>query len=92
MPNENYLKGRNHENYIKRKFEHLGFVCLRSSGSKGAVDVIAIKKGPFCKRKDRCCPLVYAIQCKPKNYKLSKSEREKMEAWSEKTGIKVKVE
>ena len=92
MPNHSYIRGRNHENYIKRKYANLGFACLRSSGSKGAVDVIAIKKDHYCDQKSRHCPLIYAIQCKPKNYRLKKSDKEKMQKWFETTGIKVMVE
>jgi len=92
MPNERYVKGRNHENYIKRKYEALGFACIRSSGSKGAVDVMAIKKGGYCRKMGRHCPVIHAIQCKPKKYRFTKSEREKIQSWTEKTGIEVTVE
>lgn len=92
MPNKNYLKGRSHENYIKRKYESQGFACMRSSGSKGAVDVIAIRKGPYCEKTGRFCPEIRAIQCKPKNYKLTKKDREKSQVWAERTGIEVVVE
>ena len=47
MANKSYLKGRRRENYIRKKYEAQGYACIRSSGSKGAVDVIAIKKGPW---------------------------------------------
>lgn len=92
MPNRNYIKGRSHENYIKRKYENQGFACIRSSGSKGAVDVIAIKKGPHCDKIGGHCPVICAIQCKPKDYKLRKSDREKIKSWAGKTGIEMKVE
>jgi hypothetical protein len=75
MPSKNYVRGRNHENYIKRKYENRGFACIRSSGSKGAVDVIAIKKGLFCEKTGRPCPIVRAIQCKPKAYRMTKADR-----------------
>jgi Holliday junction resolvase len=92
MPNKSYIKGKNHENYIKRKYENQGYACIRSSGSKGAVDVIALKKGSYCHRKGVCCPEIHAIQCKPKNQRIRRSELQKMKAWSEKTGIKVVVQ
>jgi len=92
MPNKRYLKGRNHENYIKRKYEGQGFACVRSSGSKGAVDLIAIKKGQWCEKEGRHCPIIRAVQCKPQNYRLTKGDREKMKAWKDKTGIEITVE
>ena len=92
MANKSYLKGRRRENYIRSKYEALGYACIRSSGSKGAVDVIAIKKGPWCEKMGNSCPLIHAVQCKPRNCRPRKADREKMRAWSEKTGIEVKVE
>jgi Holliday junction resolvase len=92
MPNKNYLRGRNHENYIKRKYQKQGFACIRSSGSKGAVDVIAIRKGPFCEKADRHCPVICAIQCKPKGYKMTKPDTKKIQKWVEQTGIDVVIE
>jgi Holliday junction resolvase len=92
MPNKNYIKGRNRENYIKRKYQKQGFACIRSSGSKGAVDVIAIKKGAFCDKVGGHCPIIHAIQCKPRNHKLARKEKEKMKAWTETTGLEVGVE
>jgi Holliday junction resolvase len=92
MPNKNYVKGRNHENYVKRKYESKGYACIRSSGSKGAVDVIAVKKGSWCEKTGRHCPNIHAIQCKPKGYKLTKTDRKKIQAWAEKTGLDVIVE
>lgn len=92
MPNKKYIKGRNHENYIKRKYEQKGFACLRSAASKGPVDVMAIKKGPYCEKEGRHCPILFAIQCKTKNYRLTRADRKKMKEWAEKTGVFVAVE
>jgi Holliday junction resolvase len=92
MPNMNYVKGRNHENYVKRKYESKGYACIRSSGSKGPVDVIVVKKGLWCEKAGRHCSNIHAIQCKPKGYKLTKTDREKIQSWAEKTGIDVIVE
>jgi Holliday junction resolvase len=92
MPNKNYIKGRSRENYIKRKYQKQGFACIRSSGSKGAVDVIAIRKGAFCDKIGRHCPVIRAIQCKHRNYKLTRKEKNKLREWSEFTGIEVRVE
>lgn len=66
MPNIRYISGRNHENYVKRKYENNGFACIRSSASKGPVDVIAIKKGPYCEKTGGHCPVIHALQCKAK--------------------------
>ena len=51
-----YQKGRNFENYIARKLEDKYYV-VRSAGSKGAFDLVAISNGS-----------VYGIQCKKNNY------------------------
>jgi hypothetical protein len=92
MPNRNYVKGRNRENYIKRKCEAQGYACIRSSASRGPVDIIAIRKGPLCEKTGRHCPEIRAVQVKPRGYKARKDERERMRAWSEATGIEVTVE
>lgn len=92
MPNIRYISGRNHENYVKRKYENNGFACIRSSASKGPVDVIAIKKGPYCERTGGHCPVIHALQCKAKKNGLAKSDREKIQKWKDKTGLDVKVE
>ena len=57
---------------------------------QGAVDVIAIKKGAHCGKTGGHCPVIRAIQCKPKGYRLTKADREKTREWAEKTGIEVK--
>jgi Holliday junction resolvase len=92
MPNKRYIKGRNHENYIKRKYENLDFACIRSSGSKGPVDVIAIKKGPYCSQIGGHCPLIHAIQCKSNGNNIRKTDKEKIQSWMEKAGIEVTIE
>ncbi len=40
-----YKKGRQFEYYVMDKKRKQGFFCMRSAGSKGFADVIAIKKG-----------------------------------------------
>lgn len=50
MSSESYDKGRNFENYIKRKLQSKGFFVIRSSGSKGVFDLIAFPP----KYHDRC--------------------------------------
>ena len=38
-----YRKGRNYEHYVERILRKMGFTCvIRSAGSKGPVDLIAI--------------------------------------------------
>jgi Holliday junction resolvase len=38
-----YLKGRQREHNLKRKLERAGWLVVRSAGSKGVFDLIAIK-------------------------------------------------
>jgi Holliday junction resolvase len=59
MPNKNYLSGRRKEYKIKRQLELEGWYVLRSAGSHGFADLVAISP---LKRKVRF------IQCKPDNF------------------------
>ncbi|MEM4275125.1 MAG: restriction endonuclease [Candidatus Nitrosocaldaceae archaeon] len=59
MANKAYLKGRTFEYKIKRYLEGKGYYVLRSAGSKGPLDLIAIKGKE-----------ILLIQCK--TYKNSK--------------------
>jgi len=43
MPLRNYIKGRQREHNLKRKLEQAGWLVVRSAGSKGVFDLIAIK-------------------------------------------------
>jgi Holliday junction resolvase len=38
-----YIKGRSREHILKRKLERAGWLVVRSAGSKGVFDLIAIK-------------------------------------------------
>jgi Holliday junction resolvase len=38
-----YIKGRQREHILKRKLEQAGWLVVRSAGSKGVFDLIAIK-------------------------------------------------
>lgn len=49
----NYERGRSFEYYLKKKLEEEGFLVIRSAGSKGIFDLVAIKEEE-----------VYLIQCK----------------------------
>lgn len=65
MPNKNYLKGRAKEYRLKKELERAGLIVLRTAGSYGFADLIAIDKKKW---------LIRFIQCKPNNF----SEREKV--------------
>ena len=66
-----YSKGARFENEVIKFLKKQGMYCIRSAGSKGIVDVIAMK---------RYCGLtfVYLIQCKYGNATMSKSDRKKL--------------
>ena len=42
--NKNYIRGRQWEYYVKKHFEKLGYYVIRKYASKGAEDLVAIKK------------------------------------------------
>ena len=65
MPNKNYQKGIKKEYKIKKQFEMKGYTVLRTAGSHGFADLIAIK---WLK--------IRFIQCKPDNF--SKREEKKL--------------
>jgi hypothetical protein len=58
MPNRNYISGRAYEYKVKRHWESQGYVVLRSAGSRGPFDLVALP-GPKLRQKK-----VVAIQCK----------------------------
>lgn len=43
MPNRNYEKGRRYEYKIKKELEKQGYTVLRTSGSHGFADLVAVK-------------------------------------------------
>ena len=55
--NKSYKRGYAFENSLKKKLEAKGFYVIRSAGSKGVFDLIAIRNGK-----------VYGIQCKIGDY------------------------
>lgn len=67
MPNHNYANGANYERKIANKLRQKGYYVMRSSGSKGLFDLIAI---------DFRLGQIKLIQLK--NYKLSKGEFERI--------------
>lgn len=66
MPNKNYQRGRRFEYKIKNKLESLGFVVLRTSGSHGFADLVALKDN-----------IVYFMQLKY-GAPITKAEQQKM--------------
>jgi Holliday junction resolvase len=61
-----YVKGRRFENYVREKLEKRGFIVVRSAGSKGLFDLVALRRGE-----------VLLIQCK---WRKSRMNREMVEA------------
>jgi Holliday junction resolvase len=55
MPNKQYLSGRNLEYAVKNFFKSAGCVTIRSAGSHGNWDIIAI---------DDTTRTIYLVQCK----------------------------
>lgn len=60
MPNRNYEAGRRLEHDVRRHLVGEGYEVIRSAGSKGAIDVIALKEGQVllvqAKRNGVCPP------------------------------------
>ena len=54
----NYNTGANFERYLKKHFESIGYYCIRSAGSHGAIDLLAIGKNHVhaCQLKVNCYP------------------------------------
>ncbi len=72
----NYEKGRAKEYRLKKKYEKMGYTVLRTAGSHGFADLIAVGK-----------VTVVFIQSKPK--KFSETQKKKLEEenkWT--TGVK----
>lgn len=67
MVNKNYAKGVRKEYKIMHELEREGFIVLRTAGSHGFADLIAIHKTKN---------LIRFIQCKPDNF--SKHEEKKL--------------
>lgn len=59
MPNKNYIAGRRFEYKVKKLYEKAGYTVLRTSGSHGFADLVAVRKGttPFNR-------IIIFIQCK----------------------------
>ena len=44
MPNKNYISGRNFEYKVRDYLTSKGYLVIRSAGSKGVADLVAIRK------------------------------------------------
>lgn len=66
-----YSKGAKFEREVIKFLEKKGMYCIRSAGSKGIVDVIALKR--YCNT-----TFVYLIQCKYGNATMSKQDKKKL--------------
>ena len=55
MPNPNYIKGRNFEYAVMRHLRTVGYDAMRTAGSHGQFDIVAIHKSQGC---------IEFIQCK----------------------------
>ena len=66
MPNKNYISGRRKEYKIMEKLRIAGYETLRTAGSHGFADIIAIDK----KNK-----LIKFVQCKPDNFPASQEKK-----------------
>jgi len=69
MPNKKYLSGRRFEYAVKHRYEKMGYIVIRSAGSKSPFDLVAIKPDARC---------VLLIQCK--HGKMSMQAKLKLES------------
>jgi len=69
-----YVRGRRFEYYVMKKLEDLGYYVVRSAGSHGTFDLIAIKNGA-----------ALGIQCKLGN--VSRAEKDKIVEVGRRYGI-----
>jgi len=60
MPNKNYLKGRGKEYRLKKKYEMMGYIVLRTAGSHGFADLVCVEP----RKKE-----IIFIQAKPNNFR-----------------------
>lgn len=72
MVNKNYIAGRNFEYKVKKYYENQGFTVLRTSGSHGFADLIAVKNFEIFVGKGYFIKTIEFIQCK--NRKPTKKE------------------
>ena len=72
MSNKNYQSGRNFEYRVKKYLEKIGYYVMRSAGSKGQIDIMAVPTLSNCEGSN-----VLLIQCKH-GPKISKKERDEL--------------
>ena len=72
MPNSNYNRGRAFEYARKHYWESLGYVCLRTAGSRGFFDLIVLRgrtviliQCKVCKTQAEALRLIKAFKVKP---------------------------
>ena len=66
MGNKNYLSGRRKEYKIQNSLRDNGYIALRTAGSHGFADIIAI---------DRENKKIKFIQCKPKKFSYNNIQK-----------------
>jgi len=59
MPNKNYVKGANFERQVKKQYEEIGYLVVRTAGSHGVADLVAF---PPLRNVKEWNPIL--IQCK----------------------------
>lgn len=84
MPNANYIRGANFERKIKKEYEQNGYYVMRSSGSKGIADLIAIKIHQPNLSGQKPEPWVVLIQCGED----IKEKKDKLKTLAEITGCR----
>ncbi|MEM3845057.1 MAG: hypothetical protein QXU98_05090 [Candidatus Parvarchaeota archaeon] len=84
MPNKNYINGANRERRIMKKLESEGWYCIRSAGSHGVVDIVALRYSSIGK------PYVRLIQSKKTGY-LTPYEEEKRREVERQVGVTVEI-
>ena len=80
-------QGANFELKVMHDLEEHGYTCLRSSGSRGAVDVVAVgpERTEFDKRYGLTDPLLF-IQCKITNPVIPPYERNAIQELATRAG------
>lgn len=77
----NYSRGAAYERKVKKEYEEAGFLVIRSAGSKGPVDLVAIYPG--------FDQYVVLIQCKLR--KPTAAERRKAVAFVKEFGLTIEL-
>ena len=76
MTNKNYIAGRRFEYKVKKYYENKGYTVLRTSGSHGFADLVAVKNSFLSWWQNKTKTIIF-IQCK--NQKPTKQEIKKFE-------------